>query len=62
MNTQRTVIALLTQLRAAAAIACLTAIAGCAQHAATTAAPSGPGTMTPQVHHGSGTQQRELCH
>ena len=48
MNMQRTVIALLTQLRAAAAIACLTAIAGCAQHAATTAAPSDPGTMTPQ--------------
>jgi len=48
MKTQSTVITLLTQLRAAAAIACLTAIAGCAQHAATTAAPSGPGTMAPQ--------------
>ena len=48
MNTQRTVIALLMQLRAAAAIACITAIVGCAQHAATPAAPSDVGTMNAQ--------------
>jgi hypothetical protein len=48
MNTQRTVIALLMQLRAAAAIACITAIVGCAQHAATPAAPSDAGTMNAQ--------------
>ena len=48
MNTQRTVIALLMQLRAAAAIACITAIVGCTQHAATPAAPSDAGTMNGQ--------------
>ncbi len=46
MNTQRTVIAWLRQLRAAAAVACITAIAGCTQHAATPAAPSDAGAMT----------------
>jgi len=48
MNMQRTVIALLMQLRAAAAIACITAIVGCTQHAATPAAPSDVGTMNAQ--------------
>ena len=48
MNTQRTVIALLMQLRAAAAIACIPAIVGCTQHAATPAAPSDVGTMNAQ--------------
>lgn len=48
MDTQRTVNALLMQLRAAAAVACITAIVGCTQHAATPAAPSNVGTMNAQ--------------
>ena len=48
VNTQGTVTALLTQLRAAAAIACIPAIVGCTQHAATPAAPSDVGTMNAQ--------------
>ena len=45
MNTPRNVIALLTQLRAAAAITFMAVIAGCAQHVATPAAPSDAGTV-----------------